>query len=96
MRQGGGGMCLFYTDNPNSTVHTNANPLSAVETKSLFQSINSVPTYMTAYSNPSQSPGPGIKEYAAQYPCWNIPPQSNITLHARDGKITLTARGNGS
>ncbi len=96
MRQGGGGMCLFYTDNPNSTVHTNANPLSAVETKSLFQSINSVPTYMTAYSNPSQSPGPGIKEYAAQYPYWNSPPQSNITLHARDGKITLTARGNGS
>ncbi|HLI05203.1 MAG TPA: hypothetical protein VKV40_01390 [Ktedonobacteraceae bacterium] len=93
MRQGGGGMCLYYTDNPASIVHTNANPLSAVETKSLFQSINSVPTYMTAYSNPSQSPGPGMKEYMAQYPYWNLPPPSNITLYARDGKITLYARG---
>lgn len=94
MRQGGGGMCLCYTDNPNSVVHTNANPFSAVETKSLFQSINSAPTYLTAYSNPSQSPGPGTKEYAAQYPYWNLPPASNQTLYARDGKITLYARGN--
>jgi hypothetical protein len=94
MRQGGGGMCLSYTDNPNSVVHTNALPLSAVETKSLFQSINSVPTYMSAYSNPSQLPGPGTKEYAAEYPYWNTPPQSNATVYARDGKIVVRARGN--
>jgi hypothetical protein len=93
MRQGGGGMCLYYTDNPNSVVHINANPLSAVETKSLFQSINGTGTYMLAFSNPGSNPGPGTKEYAAQYPLWNVPPKSNITAYARDGKITLYARG---
>ena len=100
LRLNGGTSCGIFTDNTNAVVTTTTNPQSSTSQKSVAQTISSVYTYMTAYTNLKNT-------YIPTFPLW-VPitgykatiladgPLAYYRLNETSGTVAHDISGNGN
>ena len=100
LRLNGGTSCGIFTDNTSAAVTTTTNPQSSTSQKSIAQTISSVYTYMTAYTNLKNT-------YIPTFPLW-VPitgykatiladgPLAYYRLNETSGTVAHDISGNGN